>query len=154
MIFLLKVREAERDEYPELHPMPTARLYRTRISRIMRKRRQSPLNPQIQQAIDNVMTWLSLFIQSGTLITLLVTLGKFAARPNITQNQRLDSLEKWRDTVNSRLADDNSHFNLLDKGNRITQEALLALMSHEINGNDIANLKQAKQKLEKYLIEK
>lgn len=112
------------------------------------------MNPQIQQAIDNVMTWLSLFIQSGTLITLLVTLGKFAARPNVTQNQRLDSLEKWRDTVDSRLADGNNHFDLLDEGNRITQEALLALMSHEINGNDIANLKQAKQKLEKYLIEK
>lgn len=112
------------------------------------------MNPQIQQAINNVMTWLSLFIQSGTLITLLVTLGKFAARPNITQNQRLDSLEKWRDTVDSRLADGNNHFDLLDKGNRITQEALLALMSHEINGNDIADLKQAKQKLATYLINK
>ena len=112
------------------------------------------MNPQIQQAIDNVMTWLSLFIQSGTLITLLITLGKFAAKPNATQNQRLDSLERWRETINERLEKDNNHFDSIDKGNRITQEAILALMSHAINGNDTVKLKQAKEKLENYLIEK
>jgi hypothetical protein len=36
----------------------------------------------------------------------------------------------------------------------VTQQALLALMSHAINGNDIDKLSRAKDDLESYLINK
>ena len=37
---------------------------------------------------------------------------------------------------------------------KVTQQALLAIMSYEINGNDIDKLKQAKDDLEEYLIKR
>ena len=49
---------------------------------------------------------------------------------------------------------DNRRLNSLDEGNRVTQQALLALMSHAINGNDIDKLTRAKDDLESYLINK
>lgn len=41
---------------------------------------------------------------------------------------------------------------MLSSGNEITQEAILALLSHALNNGDTEGLKTAKQKLEKYLI--
>lgn len=102
----------------------------------------------------NIGTWLSVVIQVITLITLIKTFGQFLNKPNKTQNGRLDALEEWRDEVERRLQNGNSHFDEIDQGNRITQKALLALMAHAINGNDIQKLETAKNELESYLIDK
>lgn len=112
------------------------------------------MTPGLNTFIESLMTWLQLIVLVASVITLLVTIGKTANKPNITQNQRLDELEEWRKTVDKRLIDGNTHFDQIDKGNRITQEALLALMQYTINGNDMDKLKNAKDKLESYLIEK
>lgn len=112
------------------------------------------MNPAAQMMAENVMTWLQLIVLVASVVTLVITVGKAAAKPNQTQNQRLDALEEWRERVDARLEQGNDHFESIDKGNRVTQEAILALMSHAINGNDTDKLKQAKAKLESYLIEK
>lgn len=104
--------------------------------------------------ISKLGTWLSFAIQCGTLGTLLYALKTFLAKPGRTQDAGLTELEKWRGTVDERLQRGNDHFEEIDKGNRITQEALLALMAHAINGNDIHKLEVAKDKLESYLISK
>ena len=104
--------------------------------------------------IEDVMAWLQLFIACGTVITLIYALGKFAAKPTTTQNDRLSRLEEWQGKVIIRLAEGDERMAELDKSTKITQEALLAMLSHEISGNDIEKLKQAKHKLETYLIEK
>lgn len=105
-------------------------------------------------SIENIMMLMQFIVLIASVVTLAINAGKAAAKPNATQNKRLDALEEWRKTVDSRLNDGNDHFEQIDKGNRITQEALLALMAHAINGNDIEKLKSAKDKLENYLIEK
>lgn len=74
--------------------------------------------------------------------------------PEHVQNQRLDALEKKVDKFSEYLDRDNRRLNSLDEGNRVTQQALLALMSHAINGNDIDKLSRAKDDLESYLINK
>lgn len=112
------------------------------------------MEPAAMEIINNVMTVVGLIIQCATLITLIITLGRALNKPNRTQDGRLDALESWRSTVEKRLNDGSDHFDTIDKGMRITQEALLALMSHAINGNDIDKLREAKNKLENYLIEK
>ena len=48
---------------------------------------------------------------------------------------------------------DEDRVGLLEDGNVITQRAILAIMGHELNGNDVENLKQAKNDLERYLTE-
>ena len=77
-----------------------------------------------------------------------------AQEPEHIQNQRLDALEQKVDKFSEYLDRDNKRLNSLDEGNRVTQQALLALMSHAINGNDVDKLSRAKDDLESYLINK
>lgn len=42
----------------------------------------------------------------------------------------------------------------LEKGNKVTQKALLALISHALDGNDIDSLRRARTDLNDYLIDK
>lgn len=104
--------------------------------------------------VSQVITALQLIISSATVITLIYGLIKFAGTPNRSQNQRLDALEAWKNQVDSRLKTGDDHFKAIDDGNRITQKAILALMKHAINGNDIDDLKKAEKSLEEYLVEK
>ncbi len=66
--------------------------------------------------------------------------------PNMTQNKRIEELE--RKTKN-----DFERLNKIEEGNIITQKAILALLSHGIDGNDIESMKQAKKELTNYLVE-
>ena len=106
------------------------------------------------QVVENIQSWLQLIILVGTVITLIYTLAKFAAKPNQTQNDRLDELEGWKCAAITRLSDGDQHFQKLDEANEAQLEALLAMLSHEISGNDFEKLKEARRKLEKYLISK
>lgn len=77
-----------------------------------------------------------------------------AKEPESVQNSRLDALEAQVKKFAEYLDRDNRRLNTLDEGNRVTQRALLALMSHAINGNDIDRLTKAKDDLQEYLISK
>lgn len=77
-----------------------------------------------------------------------------AHAPEVQQNERLDALEAQVKKFAEYLDRDNRRLNTLDEGNRVTQRALLALMGHAINGNDIDKLSRAKDDLEEYLIKK
>jgi hypothetical protein len=74
--------------------------------------------------------------------------------PDRRQDELLGEHESRLKAIEDRLAKGDDQFIVISKGSRITQEALLALMSHAINGNDVDKLQSAKDKLEKYLIEK
>jgi len=52
------------------------------------------------------------------------------------------------------LDNDNRRIKTIEAGNRITQQALLALMSHALNGNDVDKLEKARDDLQEYLIAK
>ncbi len=75
-----------------------------------------------------------------------------AKAPNQTQNDRLDALEEWRKSVDRTLAADKQHFESVDAGNRVTQLALLALLDHGIDGNNIDQMQHAKEELQNHLI--
>ena len=76
------------------------------------------------------------------------------ASPNTKQNEMLKLHEERLDIIENRLKLGDDRFNAIDTGNKVTQKALLALMEHAINGNDIDKLKKAKTDLEAYLVEK
>lgn len=109
------------------------------------------MTPQI---VESIQSWLQLIILVGTVVTLIYTLAKFAAKPNQTQNDRLSELETWKAHAISRLNDGDEHFRKLDEANEAQLEATLAMLSHEISGNDFEKLKSARHKLEAYLIQK
>ena len=75
-----------------------------------------------------------------------------AKAPNVAQNDRLDRLEKWQKEVDEKLDHDHERFGSLDQGNRVTQRALLALLDHGIDGNNIEQMQQAKAELQNHLI--
>ena len=84
-----------------------------------------------------------------------------ARAPETEQNNRLDLIDKRLDDIDKTIAtfreyftNDDNRFKLIEKSNKITQTALLALLKHSLNGNDIDALKTAEKSLEEYLIEK
>jgi hypothetical protein len=87
-------------------------------------------------------------------VKIIVALIAKAKAPNEIQDKRITTLEEEMRDVHKRREEGDTHFSVTDEGNRITQEALLALMSHAINGNDVDKLREAKSKLEAYLIKK
>ena len=87
-------------------------------------------------------------------LAVICSVLKKAKEPENIQNGRLDQLEAQVKKFAEYLDRDNKRLNAVDEGNRITQRALLALMSHAINGNDVDELVKAKKSLENYLIDK
>lgn len=75
-----------------------------------------------------------------------------AKAPNDLQNDRITDLEEWRKIVDRKLNADKQHLDNLDAGNRVTQLALLALLDHGIDGNNIDQMQHAKEELQSHLI--
>ena len=42
----------------------------------------------------------------------------------------------------------------IEKGNKVTQKAILALLEHSIDGNNTDGLKRAKDELSQYLVDR
>lgn len=86
---------------------------------------------------------------AGLVIATIITKAK---APNKAQNERISNLEKDMAEVRHYLDSDNKRIKIQEDGNKVTQKALLALMSHALNGNDNDKLMEAKDELERYLI--
>lgn len=76
----------------------------------------------------------------------------FAKAPNSRQDERLEALETWQKSVNEMLSRDKRRLDTFEEGNRASQQALLALLDHGIDGNNIEQMQNAKKILQKYLI--
>lgn len=77
---------------------------------------------------------------------------QIAKAPNVRQDERLTDLEDWRKGVDAKLAADKKRLDIIDAGNRATQRALLALLDHGIDGNNIEQMQHAKEELQNHLI--
>lgn len=88
----------------------------------------------------------------GSAIEKVLKAVKAAKAPNNEQDKRLDELEKWRQEVDRQLAAGDRHFRTLDDDSRVTQLALLALLDHGIDGNNIKQMQHAKEELQNHLI--
>jgi hypothetical protein len=88
----------------------------------------------------------------GRAVDRIVQARKAAKAPNDQQNKRLDDLEAWKAEVDRKLMNDNTHLINIDSDNRVTQRALLALLDHGIDGNNIKQMQHAKEELQEHLI--
>lgn len=75
-----------------------------------------------------------------------------AKAPNVEQDKKIAELEEWRKGVDFKLDNDNRRLDILDSGNRATQRAILALLDHGIDGNNIQQMQNAKEELQNHLI--
>ena len=87
-------------------------------------------------------------------ITVLIKTVQKLKEPEKEQNTRLDTLEKKVKKFEQFFDSDNKRLIELERGNTVTQQAILALLSHALNGNDEDSLKSAKSNLEQYLLNK
>lgn len=75
-----------------------------------------------------------------------------AKAPNARQDEILADLLEWRKKIDLAMARDLDRFAALDNGERVTQRALLALLDHGIDGNNIEQMRHAKEELQNHLI--
>lgn len=103
----------------------------------------------------------------GAIVTISAAIGVIAkaldkARaPEKEQNERLDAHEKRLNALDEIIVkfreyfdNDDRRFKEIEKSNKVTQSALLALLKYSLNGNDTDSLKKAEESLESYLIDK
>lgn len=84
-----------------------------------------------------------------------------AKRPNAEQNRRLDAIErrlgeydeKFK-TYDGYFEADKGRLDAIEEGNRVTQQAILALLRHAIDGNNVEPLRNAEEALQQYLIDR
>ena len=84
----------------------------------------------------------------------IYSLVQKAKSPNRMQNERLDKHEEWLKKHDAMLDNDNKRLKLLEDGNRITQRALLELLKHGIDGNDVDGMRKVRDDLQQYLIDR
>lgn len=123
--------------------------------------------------MDNVITFTPaeliglITAVGGTIVTIgaaATVIFKVFSRikaPEEKQNQRIQALEdkqeehsKIIETFRTYFANDDKRFKSIEKSNKITQGALLALLKHALNDGDKSTLKDAEKQLEDYLIDK
>jgi ribulose kinase len=90
----------------------------------------------------------------GNAANWLVKLVSVMKAPNAEQDRQLAELAEWRKSVDQKLDNDNRRLNRNEDSERITQRALLALLSHGIDGNHLDQMQKAKDELQNHLISK
>ena len=106
----------------------------------------------METATAQILLVCSLITNIAAVVTIIVTIVKKAKRPTDLQNERIDALEKIVARHEDYLERDLHRFEALEGGNRIMQKCMLALLSHAVDGNDIDQMRAARQDLQEYLI--
>lgn len=104
-----------------------------------------------QQILELVLWVCGAIVSVSAAIAVIVKVVQKAKAPEKNQNERIDKLEKEMEKFKQFFDNDNRRLRKLEDGNIVTQQALLALLSHALNGNDMDSLKRAKEHLESYL---
>jgi len=77
-----------------------------------------------------------------------------AKQPAKRVEERLSALEQKSAEYETYFINDKKRLEEMEQGNKVTQRAILALLSHGIDGNDIEAMKAAKKELQDFLIGK
>ena len=100
-------------------------------------------------------------ITVSAVVTIIINGVKKLRAPEDKQNEklknhedRIKSLEDQNKIFTQYFINDDKRFKAIERSNKITQSAILALLKHSINGQDIESLKKAEKSLEEFLIEK
>lgn len=92
-----------------------------------------------------------------TMIVLLALMAFVVLLGNVVKTikgwkQPRDDEAEWRRDVDAKLNSDNGRLNDLEEGNKVICRGILAMLSHEINGNSNDKLIASQQEITNYLI--
>jgi len=111
--------------------------------------------------ISEVWAWIMALFVAVTTIDKAVDVFKkwHKDSPDGKQTAKIAEIDKRLVTVEQAVirhtelfGKDKARFETIEEGNHVTQEALLALLSHAIDGDDDEQLRNARNNLQKYLI--
>ena len=97
----------------------------------------------------------------GTAAVILLLVGiyntimgavKTAREEKKLRNQPVNTLENTVDDHTKKLANDHERITQLEESNRIIMRALMAVMSHEVNGNSTEKLQNSMNEIQEFLI--
>ena len=91
------------------------------------------------------LTLCGAIITVGGATTILYKFYKSAKKPDAVRDEALKKHQELLENDNRRLKE-------LEESNKIIMQSMLAMMSHELDGNHHEELKQARDDLQKYLI--
>lgn len=112
--------------------------------------------------------WQITLVILGALITIFTVWEKIESRvtktkePTTNLEERVSLLEKKLEfeikatfvEYDARFGRDKAKIESIEEGNKVTQKALLGLLKHSIDGNNIEALKKAEEDLSQYLIDR
>ena len=112
------------------------------------------MNPEAMEAMQTAITIMTLTNLAWTVGNIISTVVSKLKSPNVRQDERITSLEARTTVIEKHLDNDNKRLQENEKGNRITQQSILALMRHAIDGNNLDQLREAESRMQEYLIQK
>ena len=110
--------------------------------------------------IDPSTAWAWLLAAASAVVLLSHAADKIgkgiaaARKPNEDQNAAIRGLEGRMDAVERKLATDKDRLDAYEDGMRVSQQALLALLDHSIDGNNVDQMRAAKIAIQKHLLNK
>lgn len=103
--------------------------------------------------------WLQITLAiCGAIITVLTVWNMVESRvksikePTQTLSSRVAVIESKIEEYEQRFKRDKEKIEEIEKGNRITQRSLLALLNHDLIGDNVEEMTDVKKELENYLI--
>ena len=106
----------------------------------------------LSQVATGLLAFAAAFITISNAVERFIKTVKAAKAPQDEVAEQVKELQEWRAEVDKRLDKGSQHFDAIDASNRVTQRALLALLEHGIDGNNIEQMQQAKTELQTHLI--
>ena len=94
--------------------------------------------------------------QIAATFVLIMSLGggiKYILTPVINYNKKQKEIDDHFEAVDEKLDNDNKRLNRLEDDNQQILLTLLALLQHDIDGNDIETLKRRKAGLSAYMVQ-
>ena len=112
----------------------------------------------MQFDISVFWNWISIGLAAIVLIGNAVEkIGKAVAaarKPNEQQDAAIRGLEVRMEAVERKLVNDKTRLDAYEAGMRVSQQALLALLDHSLDGNNIKQMEEAKNAIQKHLLNK
>jgi SpoVK/Ycf46/Vps4 family AAA+-type ATPase len=113
-----------------------------------------PIMMSTQDVVNVILATCAALVTISSAIAVIMRFVARIRQPEKDQDARLTKVEDDIKKIQHCLSIDKARLDNIEYGNTITQEALLALLDHALNKDDTETVKQAKKKLEKYLIDK
>lgn len=116
------------------------------------------MNETISFTLRELGAWFLAFcagisVVAGAIVWVVKAI-KAARAPAQKIEGRIKALEDKVELYDNYFRNDKNRLDVMEEGNRIMQRAMLALLSHGIDGNDVNSLKKSKEELQQFLIDR